>query len=196
MAGPRILIGCTGSVASIKIPLLVERLRAELPEAELKIVATQRSLHFFDALHVKTNLGVEVATDAEEWSSWSKVSDPVLHIELRNWADMLVIAPLDANTLAKIAGGMCDNLLTCTLRAWPPSDAKPVYICPAMNTAMWEHRFTAKHLDVCTAELGYRIIPPVSKKLACGDIGVGAMAEVPTIVATIVEAAGAIAAAR
>lgn len=59
-----------------------------------------------------------------------------------------------------------------------------------MNTAMWEHKFTARHLDVCTSELGYQIVPPVAKKLACGDIGVGAMAEVPTIVGAVVEAVG------
>ena len=57
-----------------------------------------------------------------------------------------------------------------------------------MNTAMWEHVFTARHLDVCTKELGYVVVPPVAKKLACGDIGVGAMAEVATIVKAVVEA--------
>jgi phosphopantothenoylcysteine decarboxylase len=56
-----------------------------------------------------------------------------------------------------------------------------------MNTAMWDHIFTSRHLAVCTDELGYQIVPPVAKKLACGDIGVGAMAEVPTIVGAVVE---------
>lgn len=57
-------------------------------------------------------------TDADEWNSWAKRSDPVIHIDLRNWADILIVAPLDANTLAKIACGISDNLLTCVLRAW------------------------------------------------------------------------------
>jgi phosphopantothenoylcysteine decarboxylase len=54
----------------------------------------------------------------DDWRQWRKVGDEVLHIELRRWADALVIAPLSANSLAKLAGGMCDNLLTCIVRAW------------------------------------------------------------------------------
>lgn len=56
--------------------------------------------------------------DESDWRDWQKVGDPVLHIELRRWADIFVIAPLSANTLAKMANGMCDNLLTCIVRAW------------------------------------------------------------------------------
>lgn len=63
-------------------------------------------------------LGESVLTDDHEWSSWSQRGDPVLHIELRKWADICLIAPLSANTLAKIANGLADNLLTSTLRAW------------------------------------------------------------------------------
>ncbi|CAO3665087.1 unnamed protein product [Umbelopsis ramanniana] len=95
----------------------------------------------------------------------------------------MVLAPLDANTLAKVATGLCDNLLTCVLRAWDP--AKPVLVCPAMNTNMWTHPFTAKHLETLESFLSYKIIAPISKLLACGDLGVGAMAEVETIVEEI-----------
>ncbi|KAJ1550223.1 putative phosphopantothenoylcysteine decarboxylase, partial [Cladochytrium tenue] len=112
---------------------------------------------------------------------WKKLSDPVLHIEMRNWADAFLIAPLDANTLAKIAGGLCDNLLTCILRAWDVT--KPVIVCPAMNTHMWIHPMTAMHLKVLRDTLGYTVIPPIAKKLACNDVGIGAMEEVPAIVA-------------
>uniref|UniRef100_A0A0B6ZDI2 Flavoprotein domain-containing protein n=1 Tax=Arion vulgaris TaxID=1028688 RepID=A0A0B6ZDI2_9EUPU len=62
-------------------------------------------------------------TDTDEWEAWSSIQDPVLHIELRKWADIMLIAPLDANTLAKIATGLCDNLLTCVARAWDPQRA-------------------------------------------------------------------------
>lgn len=61
---------------------------------------------------------IEVFTDENEWSTWQKRGDPVLHIELRKWADMILIAPLSANTMAKIVNGICDNLLTCVMRAW------------------------------------------------------------------------------
>ncbi|KAI8921032.1 flavoprotein [Powellomyces hirtus] len=176
----RIILAATGSVASIKMPLLVQRVKEAYKDVvELKIVSTNNALHFFD----RNNVGdVHVLTDAEEWSTWTWISDPVLHIELRSWADAIVIAPLDANTLAKLATGLADNLLTCILRAWDTT--KPVILCPAMNTFMWQHPFTKKHLDVCV-ELGYMVIEPIVKTLACGDTGVGAMAE-PEFIANVV----------
>ena len=65
--------------------------------------------------------------DEEEWHQWQKKGDPVLHIELRKWADLLVVAPLSANTLAKLALGLCDNCLTSVVRAWDWS--KPLLVC-------------------------------------------------------------------
>ncbi|CAG8482320.1 7631_t:CDS:2 [Diversispora eburnea] len=136
------------------------------------IVTTNNALHFFDKNIVTKELGVEVITDEDEW-------------KYRNWADIFIIAPLDANTLGKIANGLCDNLITCILRAWDLK--RPVIVCPAMNTYMWEHPFTSKHLRVLSDQLGFQIISPVSKKLACGDTGIGAMAEVITIIDFIVQ---------
>jgi phosphopantothenoylcysteine decarboxylase len=126
-------------------------------------VATKCSLHFFDY----TKLPVKCHVDEDEWK-WQDRNDPVLHIELRKWADVMVIAPLDANTMAKLAAGICDNLLTCVVRAWDPSC--PLVVCPAMNTFMWEHPLTSRHLDSLRI-LNYIIIPPISKTLACGDTG-------------------------
>lgn len=148
---------------------------------KVKVVATAKSLHFFDRNEL---CGTEVLLDEQEWSSWKKISDPVLHIELRRWADLMVIAPLDANTLAKIAGGICDNLVTCIIRAWDMK--KPLLFCPAMNTFMWEHPLTARHISALK-ELGYCEVPCVKKKLACGDVGFGGMAEVGTIVSAVLD---------
>ena len=92
-----------------------------------------------------------------------------------------MIAPLSANTLAKLANGLCDNLLTCVCRAWKD---KPLLVCPAMNTAMWEHPITARQLNDLTS-FGYHIVQPIEKRLACGDVGMGAMASVDTIVETV-----------
>ncbi|KAG9306972.1 hypothetical protein G9A89_000886 [Geosiphon pyriformis] len=178
----RLLIGTTGSVASIKVPVLVKLLTELDPDLQIKICATKNALHFFDCEAVtKIKDGIEVLTDENEWKvTWNKISDPVMHIELRNWADAFLIAPLDANTLGKIANGLCDNLITCVLRAWDL--ARPVVVFPAMNTNMWNHPFTARHLSVLRDELEFQIVDPVSKTLACGDTGIGAMAEVGTIV--------------
>uniref|UniRef100_A0A3B5LNP4 Phosphopantothenoylcysteine decarboxylase n=1 Tax=Xiphophorus couchianus TaxID=32473 RepID=A0A3B5LNP4_9TELE len=141
----RVLVGVTGSVAALKLPVLVSAL-LQLP------------------------------------GLWTDRSDPVLHIELRRWADLLIIAPLDANTLGKIASGICDNLLTCVVRAWDTS--RPLLFCPAMNTAMWMHPITAQQVSRLK-EFGYVEIPCISKKLVCGDEGKGAMAEVSTIVSAV-----------
>ena len=111
------------------------------------------------------------------------MGDPILHIELRNWADMFVIAPLDANTLAKLAYGLCDNLLTCIARAWDTKN-KPLLFCPAMNTLMWNHPSTKKNIDI-VKNYGCFEIAPISKRLACGEEGMGAMANVEDIVQNV-----------
>ncbi|CAO3700059.1 hypothetical protein CU097_015460 [Rhizopus azygosporus] len=170
-----ILIGATGSVATIKVPLIVNLLK-QYPHVNVKVVFTEAAYFFVKDVEIDC----EVYTDKDEWGSWKKISDPILHIQLRDWADIMVIAPLDANTMGKIANGLCDNLLTCILRAW--NVMKPVIACPAMNTSMWTHPFTARHLDVLTTVLKFQIVQPISKKLACGDTGIGAMAEASFIV--------------
>jgi hypothetical protein len=133
--------------------------------------------------------------DACEWSSFGVVgADAVPHIELRRWADLLLVAPCTAHTLARLAGGAADNLLTSVARAWPfsggggsPRVAKPVLVAPAMNTAMWEHPVTAQHLATIQG-WGFAVVPPVEKRLACGDVGMGAMAA-PVDVAAAARAA-------
>ncbi len=201
-----ILLGVTGSVAAIRTPELHRQLT--LAGHAVKIVATQAALYFFEPVSLGPSI---VVRDEDEWPGrdqgrlWQR-DDPVLHIELRKWADLLAIAPLDANTLAKLANGLCDNCLTCVWRAWDP--ARPVVLAPAMNTLMWEHPLTLRHLwqvadadppggldrDAVVAWINehcprLRIVAPQSKRLACGDVGLGAMAEVPEIVAAIGEMA-------
>jgi len=191
-----VLLGATGSVAAVRVP----DLRDALIEAghALKVVATDAATYFFDAAAIPN-----LVRDADEWSGECyQRDDPVLHIELRKWADIFVIAPLDANTLAKLAVGLCDNCLTCVWRAW--DTAKPVILAPAMNTFMWRHPFTKRHLRAIGADCGashvpghlddaaliaqindrsrtLKIVSPIEKQLACGDVGIGAMAEVPEI---------------
>ncbi|XP_049634403.1 phosphopantothenoylcysteine decarboxylase [Suncus etruscus] len=169
-----VLVGVTGSVAALKLPLLVSRL-LDIPGLEVAVVTTERAKHFYSAHDVPVTL----YSDADEWEMWKNRGDPVLHIDLRRWADLLLVAPLDANTLGKVASGICDNLLTCVIRAWDRN--KPLLFCPAMNTAMWEHPITAQQVGQLKA-FGYIEIPCVAKKLVCGDQGLGAMAEVDTIV--------------
>ena len=196
-----VILGMTGSVASIKAMELITKLAflaaPRLPS--LKVVATKAAKHFFNWEELKKDLSspsvsIDFHSDEEEWRDWKKVGDPVLHIELRRWADILVIAPCSANTLAKLANGLCDDLLSCIVRAWDFKDpTKLLVIAPAMNTMMWESPFTQKHLETLV-ELGggtmddqkrVQIIGPVEKTLACGDVGNGAMAS-PTDIARLV----------
>lgn len=79
------------------------------------MVTTEHAKHFYNPSEVSVN----IYSDKDEWELWTQRSDPVLHIELRRWADLLVIAPLDANTLGKIANGICDNLLVRTSNYYP-----------------------------------------------------------------------------
>jgi phosphopantothenoylcysteine decarboxylase len=151
-----------------------------------------------------------VLRDSDEWGAYHVVKkDPVLHIEvrlvcvcerererdssrvrpcasqLRRWATHLLIAPMSANTLGKFASGMCDDLLSCVFRAWDVS--LPVIACPAMNTLMWEHPFTARDLASLGSLPCVRVVTPASATLACGDVGTGALAPVEDIVKAVIE---------
>jgi phosphopantothenoylcysteine decarboxylase len=204
----RVVLGVTGSVAAVRTPALYEALRGA--GHAVRVVATEMSLNFFDPSQLGGSgadpglPGGPVFRDADEWQGTPyRRGDPVLHIEFRKWADVLAVAPLDANTLAKFAGGLCDNFLTCVFRAWDFA-AKPVILAPAMNTLMWQSPVTLRHLRQLVDDFGDSrpsaawgldeapevfarhaprlvLIPPQSKRLACGDVGVGAMAEVTAI---------------
>ncbi|HEY1380050.1 MAG TPA: flavoprotein [Gemmataceae bacterium] len=213
-----VLLGVTGSVAAVRTPPLHAALRGQ--GHSVRIVATDAALYFFDPAeldpaHVGRNPEV-VTIDADEWPGRDGGrrygrDDTVLHIELRRWADLFVVAPLDANTLAKLATGLADNCLTCVWRAWDV--ARPVVLAPAMNTLMWDHPLTMRNLRQLAADTTgrsppdkasdealidwinanaatLRIVGPITKRLACGDVGVGAMAEVDAIVAAVSAAIG------
>jgi phosphopantothenoylcysteine decarboxylase len=205
----RLLLGVTGSVAAIRTPALFGALRAA--GQEVRVVATRPSLYFFDPAELGRSEAdaAEVTTDgplfrdSDEWPGTRyHRGDEVLHIEFRKWADVFIVAPLDANTLAKFAQGISDNFLSCVFRAW--DFAKPVILAPAMNTLMWDSPVTLRHLRQLLEDRGRGqvppgwtlddapavfaqhvpkiiLVPPQAKRLACGDVGIGAMAEVTAI---------------
>ena len=86
------------------------------PQCSVRLVVTENSRHFLPSLPSLGVEGEEVFVDAHEWERWKGRGDPVLHIELRKWADIALVAPCSANTLAKLASGLADNLLSSTLR--------------------------------------------------------------------------------
>jgi len=204
----RILIGVTGSVAAIKTTELVEALGGK--GYELRMVLTKAADFFVPEWNpVTPSDRVGVFRDSDEWPAkgWKR-GDDVVHIKLRHWADAMLIAPLDAHTLAKWANGMADNLLTSLIRAWDYQ--KPLIVAPSMNTLMWESPITRRHLAQILSDrqnhypptgsipsidhllAAYknfhepiRLVPPIIKTLACGDTGAGAMAEIAAIVQAV-----------
>lgn len=180
---PRVLVGVCGSVAAVKVKELVAKLKLV---AEVKVIATQSGRFFLDK-------SVELEPD----ENWKEIGDPIRHIDLRKWAQVYLVAPASANTLAKIANGLCDDLVSCVARAWDfgrssggdslQENKKVFIVAPAMNTCMWSHPVTARHMGTLRS-WGIQIIPPVSKTLACGDTGIGALAPVDEIVRVVVQA--------
>lgn len=179
-----ILLGLTGSVASS----LSQKLITELQKlGHVKVVVTERSKHFFKIFDKPYPPGFnecDCYDDSNEWpvEQYEK-GDEILHIKLRQWADVLVLAPLSANTLAKIANGIADNLLTSIVRAW--DFKKSMVIAPAMNTYMWKHPCTTTHIDIIRnwfCDPVFDLVKPIEKDLPCGEKGIGALAKIDDII--------------
>lgn len=190
----KVLLGVTGSVAAKLTGKLIEQLLTA--GHEVQVIASKSSLYFWkeDDLSPTVKDKVKIWQDEDEWPASGYVKDSLIpHIELVKWADVLLIAPLSKNTLFKIAYGAADSLLTCVAAAWWPLDEtgmempKPLIIAPAMNTRMWLHPSTDEQLG----KLGDSymdsliIVEPISRQLACGDTGVGALAAISNIVNAI-----------
>ncbi|KAF3353032.1 Coenzyme A biosynthesis protein 3 like [Verticillium longisporum] len=204
-----LLLACTGSVATIKLPSMLAHL-ARHPSLSIRIILTPSAAQFLTGTSAEQPTveslrrlpGVDgVYLDADEWGphAWKRGAS-ILHIELRRWADLLVLAPLSANSLAKIAAGLSDNLITSVVRAWDTSvradgTRRRIVAAPSMNTMMYTHPLTARHLKVLEEDWGGRdgwfdVLRPVSKALACGDVGVGAMRPWEEVVALVEERLG------
>lgn len=168
----KILHGLTGSIATTLYP----KLKKSYIRDELRFIATNSACSI-EVLQ-EPNL---IYRDWDAWYVYNK-DKKVLHTELVRWADVLLIAPCSANTLAKIANGICDNLLTCVARAW--NFEKQFIIAPSMNTHMLTHPCYQKHIETIQS-WGVTVIPPQKKELYCGDYGDGAMANLEDIVNSI-----------
>ncbi|KAI0012516.1 flavoprotein [Xylariaceae sp. FL0662B] len=262
-----LLLAASGSVATIKLPLIIEALSkhhqqhdATKKDLSIRVILTPAASRFLagqsaeqpPASALLDLPGVDaVYGDADEWRAggWRR-GDAILHIELRRWAHLLVVAPLSANQMAGFVGGFADGLLASVVRAWDPwgeldgdgiggggaveegergveevegsggkekgvsgsssgrgrrrRAKKRIIVAPAMNTAMWRHPVTARHLRVLEQEWGvkkngedsegddgwFEVLRPQQKTLACGDVGDGAMMEWTEIVAVIEDRLG------
>jgi phosphopantothenoylcysteine decarboxylase/phosphopantothenate--cysteine ligase len=162
--GKKILLGITGSIAAYKSIYLVRLLVKA--GAEVKVIITPSAKDFVSSLTLSTLSKNPVMTDLFDEQSWSN------HVMLGRWADVMLIAPLSCNTLAKMANGQCDNLLLATYL----SVTCPVVVAPAMDEDMWHHPATKANL-LRIASFGNKIIPVEKGDLASGLYGDGRMAE-------------------
>ena len=164
-----ILIGITGGIAAYKICTLIRLFKKA--GANVRVVLTPNALNFVTKLTLESLSNNEVYVDHFEIQEYKPE-----HISLCNEADVFVLAPATANTISKIANGICDNLLTSTACAF----SKPIVIAPAMNTNMWNNPFVKENISKLH-NANFHFVDPASGFLACGTTGVGRMAEVEDI---------------
>ncbi|MEY5068470.1 MAG: bifunctional phosphopantothenoylcysteine decarboxylase/phosphopantothenate--cysteine ligase CoaBC [Bacteroidota bacterium] len=171
LQGKKVILGVCGSIASYKAAHVIRLLVKE--GAEVQVLMTKDATEFITPLTLSTLSKRPVLVeyfkpDTGEWNN---------HVDLGLWADLFLLAPASANTLAKMANGICDNLLLATYL----SAKCPVFFAPAMDLDMWKHPSTQQNVDQL-AKFGNHIIQPAYGELASGLIGEGRMAEPEEIV--------------
>ncbi len=175
LAGKKILIGITGSIAAYKIPFVIRLLKKA--GAEVQILITPAAKDFVTPLTLSTLSEHPVLMDFfnSDDGTWSS------HVDLGMWADMVLIAPASANTMAKMAGGITDNLLLATVL----STRCKVFFAPAMDLDMYKHPTTTENIKKLQS-FGYELIKPVAGELASGLVGCGRLEE-PEIIVNKIE---------
>ena len=174
--GKKILLGITGGIAAYKAADLASKLTGA--------GATVRTIMTESACKLITPVTLEAVTGQPVYTSmWTRPEEfKIGHIQLADWADCIVIAPATADIIAKVANGICDDLLSTTLCAcWD----KKVLLAPAMNSNMWANPIVQKNLAILTEQLKFKTIGPEAGRLACGTEGIGRMAEVAAVMEAI-----------
>jgi phosphopantothenoylcysteine decarboxylase / phosphopantothenate---cysteine ligase len=176
LLGKRILIGIGGGIAAYKVCKVVSTLAKA--GAEVRVILTASAQQFVTPLTFATLSRHPAYTDE---AFWQPLHERPLHIELGEWADVFLIAPLTANTLGKLANGLADNLLTNAVLA----SVCPVLLAPAMNTDMWEQQSVQRNWQMIQSDRRYHYLNPGAGILACDRVGTGRMAEPPEILAHV-----------
>ncbi|MEE9544512.1 MAG: bifunctional phosphopantothenoylcysteine decarboxylase/phosphopantothenate--cysteine ligase CoaBC, partial [Rhodospirillales bacterium] len=172
--GKRILLIVSGGIAAYKCLDAIRRLRAE--GAAVRCVLSQGGAQFVTPLALAARSGEKVYEDLFQLTDESEMG----HIRLSREADLVLVAPASANILAKMAHGLADDLATTVLLATD----KPVLAAPAMNVRMWDNAATAANLALLR-QRGVHFVGPVEGDMACGEFGIGRMAEADDIVAAV-----------
>ncbi|MCK5434442.1 MAG: bifunctional phosphopantothenoylcysteine decarboxylase/phosphopantothenate--cysteine ligase CoaBC [Dehalococcoidales bacterium] len=179
LANKTIVLGITGSIAAYKAADIASKLTRA--GASVEVVMTDSATRFVAPLTLRSITGRPVVTDMFELASEFSIE----HIALAEVADVVVIAPATANIIAKLSAGIADDMLTCTVLA----TKAPIILAPAMNVNMFENPITQENLSKLKAR-GFTIVDPACGRLASGKIGLGRLAEVDEIIATINQVLG------
>jgi len=180
-----VLLGVSGGIAAYRAADLTSQLLKA--GHQVRVVMTPSATRFVGPLTFEAMSGHPVMTDALAQAGTGTVS-AVEHIEWAKWTDVAVVAPATANTLARLAHGFADEAISTVLLALPTG--VPLVLCPAMNTAMWSHPLVQRNVATLLDLPHTTLVPPTEKRLACGDVGVGGLAEVVDIVAAVHAALG------
>ena len=168
----RIVVGITGGIAAYKAPELVRLLKKQ--GHEVRCAATEHALEFVTRVTLETVSGAPLYSDLF-------ASGRTEHISLKDWGEMLVVAPATANIIGKVASGIADDALSTLLLAF---SGKPVIMAPAMNCEMWAHPAVQRNIQTLKS-WGIRMVGPEEGELACGVNGMGRMSEPEAIVAAV-----------
>ncbi|HEC69217.1 MAG TPA: phosphopantothenoylcysteine decarboxylase [Candidatus Omnitrophica bacterium] len=171
----KIILGITASVSIYKSCSLIRILKKEAHL--IKVIMTPNSTKL-----ISSQLLESLTQDKVYVDMFSNYQYSLEHISLAKWAEVSLIIPASANTLAKLAWGLADNLLTSTFLALPSS--LPKILAPAMNTNMWKNPLTQRNVKILK-ECGFKIIPPKKGVLASGEVGEGALANLEDILKTL-----------
>lgn len=177
----RILLGVSGSISAYKAADLTNSL-AKLGW-EVDVLMTESSTHFITPLTLQSLSKRPVHTDVMQ----ERQAEVINHIQLAKEADLFLVAPASGNTIAKLAHGIADDLLSTVALALHPET--PKIIAPAMNTYMYENPLTQRNLKILK-EVGFQEVQPRESLLACGDFGRGALATVEDILIAVMDAVG------
>lgn len=169
LSGKKVLIGITAGIAAYKICELIRMFKRA--NAFVRVVCTPNTLNFVSKLTLQTLSQNDVGVDEFNIAQFKPE-----HISYADEADVMVIAPVTANTIGKLANGICDNLLTSIACAF----RKPILLAPAMNTGMWENCFVQENIQKLKNS-GYQILEPESGFLACGTDGKGRLCDLNII---------------
>ncbi|MBI1375140.1 MAG: phosphopantothenoylcysteine decarboxylase [Phycisphaera sp.] len=181
--GRRLIVAVTGGIAAFKTCTLVSRLVQA--GHDVTVLMTDAATRFVGPLTFESLSGKPVHT-----SQWQQITHhDSQHVALARGADLMVIAPASANTIARLAAGLCDNIVTTTAAALPRTT--PVLLAPAMNAEMWDHPITQRNLATLVDTLGYHTVGPGEGWQACRTRGAGRMSEPDEILQRVEQLLGA-----